>query len=91
MRSKSSLNPNILDEVIGVQTTSLYRSLTFHPFILHTDASKQGLGEVFYQNQGGKMRVIIYGSHTLTPAEQRYHLHSSNLKFLSLMSNVWQF
>lgn len=74
----------LVDYSLQLQMTSLYRSLTFHPFILHTDASKQGLGEVFCQNQGRKMRVIIYGSHTLTPAEQSYHLHSSKLEFLSL-------
>lgn len=55
-----------------------------HPFILHTDASQQGLGAVLYQNQGGKMRVVAYGSRTLTPAEQSYHLHSGKLEFLAL-------
>ncbi len=54
------------------------------PFILHTDASQQGLGAVLYQNQDGKMRVIGYGSRTLTPAEQNYHLHSGKLEFLAL-------
>lgn len=54
------------------------------PFILHTDASQQGLGAVLYQNQDGKMRVIGYGSRTLTPAEQSYHLHSGKLEFLAL-------
>lgn len=55
-----------------------------HPFILHTDASQQGLGAVLYQNQGGNMRVVAYGSRTLTPAEQSYHLHSGKLEFLAL-------
>jgi len=54
------------------------------PFILHTDASQQGLGAVLYQKQDGKMRVIGYGSRTLTPAEQNYHLHSGKLEFLAL-------
>lgn len=54
------------------------------PFILHTDASQQGLGAILYQNQDGKMRVIGYVSRTLTPAEQSYHLHSGNLEFLAL-------
>lgn len=55
-----------------------------HPFILHTDASQKGLGAVLYQKQDNKMRVIGYGSRTLTPAEQNYHLHSGKLEFLAL-------
>lgn len=54
------------------------------PFILHTDASQKGLGAVLYQKQKDKMRVIGYGSRTLTPAEQNYHLHSGKLEFLAL-------
>lgn len=52
------------------------------PFILHTDASQKGLGAVLYQKQDDKMRVIGYGSRTLTPAEQNYH--SGKLEFLAL-------
>lgn len=54
------------------------------PFILHTDVSEQGLGAVIYQQQDGKLRVIGYGSHTLTPAECNYHLHSGKLELQAL-------
>ena len=54
------------------------------PFILHTDASEQGLGAALYQKQDGQLRLIAYGSRTLTPAERNYHLHSSKLEFLAL-------
>ena len=52
-------------------------------FILHIDVSNEGLGAVLYQRQD-KLRVIGYGSRTLTPAERNYHLHSGKLEFLAL-------
>ena len=54
------------------------------PFSLHTDASEQGLGAVLYQRQEGKLRVLGYGSRTLTQAEKNYRLHSGKLEFLAL-------
>lgn len=36
------------------------------PFVLHCDASQVGLGAVLYQRQQGKMRVMVYGSRTLS-------------------------
>ncbi|KAK7880554.1 hypothetical protein WMY93_032813 [Mugilogobius chulae] len=54
------------------------------PFILHVDASEDGLGAVLYQRQDGGLRVIGYGSRTLSPAEKNYKLHSGKLEFLAL-------
>lgn len=54
------------------------------PFVLHTDASQEGLGAVLYQRSEGKLKVIAYGSRTLTPPEKNYHLHSGKLEFLAL-------
>ena len=54
------------------------------PYVLHTDSSETGLGAVLYEEQHGILRVIAYGSRTLTPAENNYHLHSGKLEFLAL-------
>ena len=52
------------------------------PFILHTDASGDGLGTVLYQVQEGKQRVIAYASHSLTRSERNYQIYK--LEFLAL-------
>lgn len=54
------------------------------PFVLHTDASEQGLGAVLYQRQEGRLQGIAYVSRTLSPAEKNYRLHSGKLEFLTL-------
>ncbi len=54
------------------------------PFVLHVDTSEDGLGAVLYQCQEGVLRVIAYGSRTLTAAERNYKLHSGKLEFLAL-------
>lgn len=58
------------------------------PFVVHTDASQDGLGAVLYQKQEGTLRVIAYASRTLTPAERNYHLHAGKLEFLALKWSI---
>ncbi len=53
------------------------------PFILHCDASIQGLGCALYQeNSDGKLDPIAFGSRTLSVSERNYSTHK--LEFLAL-------
>ena len=52
------------------------------PFILHTDASYQGLGAILYQKQDEKERVIGYASRGLKASEKNYPAHK--LEFLAM-------
>lgn len=82
----TSVHQGVLERLIGALTTPpvlAYPNCEL-PFVLHTDASERGLGAVLYQQQEGKLRVIGYGSRTLTPAERNYRLHSGKLEFLAL-------
>ena len=54
------------------------------PFIVHTDASQEGLGAALYQVQDGETRIISLASRTLTPSERNYFMHSGKLEFLAL-------
>ena len=57
------------------------------PFLLDTDASKEGLGVVLSQKQDdGCYHPVAVGSHSLTPSEKNYH--SSKLEFLTLKWSV---
>ena len=53
------------------------------PFVLHTDASYDGLGAVLYQLNGeGELKVVGFASGTLRQSERNYH--STKLEFLAL-------
>ena len=52
------------------------------PFVLHTDASRDGLGAVLYQVQEGQKTVIAYASRSLSKSERNYPVHK--LEFLAL-------
>ena len=57
------------------------------PFMLETDASKEGLGAVLFQKQSdGCYHLVAFGSQSLTPSEKNYH--SSKLEFLTLKWTV---
>lgn len=52
------------------------------PYVLHVDASKDGLGGVLYQDQGEGLRPVAFISRSLTPSEKHYPAHK--LEFLAL-------
>ena len=59
------------------------------PFLLETDASKEGLGAISSQKQDdGRFHPVAFGSCSLTPTEKNYH--SSKLEFLALKWGVME-
>ena len=53
------------------------------PFLMETDASKDGSGVVLSQKQAyGQYLSVVYGSRALSPHKKNYH--STKLKFLAL-------
>ena len=73
-----------------ILTSPLLAFLDFaKPFLLETDASKEGLGAVLSQKQDdGRFHPVTFGSHSLTPAERNYH--SSKLEFLALKWGIME-
>ena len=51
-------------------------------FVLHIDASRDGLGGVLCQDHDGKLRPVAYGSRGLSHTEKNYPAHK--LEFLAL-------
>lgn len=52
------------------------------PYVLHVDASQEGLGGVLYQDQGEGLRPVAFRGRSLTPSEKHYPAHK--LEFLAL-------
>lgn len=52
------------------------------PYVLHVDASREGLGGVLYQDQGEGLRPVAFISRSLTPSERHYPAHK--LEYLAL-------
>ena len=53
------------------------------PFLLETDAPKDGLGAVLLQKQADRQyHPVTYGSRALTPHKKNYHL--TKLEFLAM-------
>ena len=79
-------NQKIIEEIIDyLQSPQVISYPDFDlPFIVHCDASQNGLGAVLYQKKDEKMKIISFASRTLSPAEKNYHLHSGKLEFLAL-------
>lgn len=51
-------------------------------YVLHADASGEGLGAALYQDQGGALKVIAYASRGLLKSEKSYPTHK--LEYLAL-------
>ena len=59
------------------------------PFLLETDASREGLGVVLSQKQcDGCYHPVTFGSHSLIPSEKNYH--HSRLEFLVLKWSIME-
>ena len=74
-----------------VQSTPILTFPDFDkPFLLETDASKEGLGVVLSQKQSdGRYHPVTFGSHSLTLSEKNYH--SSKLEFLALKWSIMEY
>ena len=56
-------------------------------FTMHVDASRKGLGAALYQeDEHSKLRVVAYGSRTLSASARNYSTHK--LEFLALKGAV---
>ena len=82
-KAKHQSAPETLNDFITSPPVLAYPDYN-SSFIVHTDASQDGLGSVLYREQNGLLRVIAYASRTLTPAEKNYYLHSGKLEFPAL-------
>ncbi|CAH4028910.1 unnamed protein product [Pieris brassicae] len=81
----------IRQDIISTLTSSPVLML-FNPEFaieLHTDASSEGYGAIFFQKVDSKLHPVEYYSKRTTPAESRYH--SYELKTLAVVNSVKHF
>ena len=70
----NSTHQTVLDDLVNslVEPPVMAYPKFDQPFILHVDASGEGLGAILYQIDDEKrLRVVAYASRTLSPAEKK--------------------
>ncbi|KAJ8023271.1 hypothetical protein HOLleu_35637 [Holothuria leucospilota] len=70
-----------LKEKLSSAPVLIYADLSL-PFVVTTDASRQGIGAVLYQKKDGQLHPVAYGSRSLSKSERNYPAHK--LEFLCL-------
>ena len=70
-----------LKDMLSSASVLAYADIT-QPFVLHIDASRDGLGAVLCQEKQGKLKPVAYASRSLIQSDRNYPAHK--LEFLAL-------